>query len=77
MALLLLLTLPWAASAQPRSLLIDQVVAVVGREAILHSDLVGRLEQATQGQGSKDPAVRCGELEDLLYEKLLVEQVNR
>jgi len=63
-----------AASAQPRSLLIDQVVAVVGREAILHSDLVGRLEQATQGQGSKDPAVRCGELEDLLYEKLLVEQ---
>ncbi len=74
MALLLLLTLPWAASAQPRSLLIDQVVAVVGREAILHSDLVGRLEQATQGQGSKDPAVRCGELEDLLYEKLLVEQ---
>lgn len=74
MALLLLLALPWTASAQPRSLLIDQVVAVVGREAILHSDLVGRLEQATQGQGSKDPAVRCGELEDLLYEKLLVEQ---
>jgi peptidyl-prolyl cis-trans isomerase SurA len=73
-ALLLLLALPWTASAQPRSLLIDQVVAVVGREAILHSDLVGRLEQATQGQGSKDPAVRCGELEDLLYEKLLVEQ---
>lgn len=72
--MLLLLALPWTASAQPRSLLIDQVVAVVGREAILHSDLVGRLEQATQGQGSKDPAVRCGELEDLLYEKLLVEQ---
>ncbi len=72
--MLLLLALPWTAIAQPRSLLIDQVVAVVGREAILHSDLVGRLEQATQGQGSKDPAVRCGELEDLLYEKLLVEQ---
>jgi peptidyl-prolyl cis-trans isomerase SurA len=71
---LLLLSLPLAGSSQPRSLLIDRVVAVVGREAILHSDLVGRVEQATQGQGSRDAAVRCGELEDLLYEKLLVEQ---
>jgi peptidyl-prolyl cis-trans isomerase SurA len=62
------------ATAQPRALLIDRVVAVVGREAILHSELVGRVEQATQGQGSKDAGVRCNELEDLLYEKLLVEQ---
>lgn len=68
------MVLPAHGWAQPASLLIDRVIAVVGREAILHSDLVGRVDQATQGQGSKDPAVRCGELEDLLYEKLLVEQ---
>lgn len=69
-----LLFAPLVGVAQPRALLIDRVVAVVGREAILHSELVGRVEQATQGQGSTDPAVRCNELEDLLYEKLLVEQ---
>ena len=70
----MLLFAPLVGVAQPRALLIDRVVAVVGREAILHSELVGRVEQATQGQGSTDPAVRCNELEDLLYEKLLVEQ---
>ncbi len=70
----MLLFAPLLGVAQPRALLIDRVVAVVGREAILHSELVGRVEQATQGQGSTDPAVRCNELEDLLYEKLLVEQ---
>ncbi|HMC97836.1 MAG TPA: hypothetical protein VKG92_09290, partial [Flavobacteriales bacterium] len=32
--------------AQPQSLLIDRVIAVVGREAILHSELVVKVEQA-------------------------------
>ena len=60
--------------AQPQALLIDRVVAVVGREAVLHSDLAQRLEQA-RSQGAKvDLEMACGELEDLLYEKLLLEQ---
>jgi peptidyl-prolyl cis-trans isomerase SurA len=59
---------------QPAGLLIDRVVAVVGREAILHSDLMGRVEQASQGGRPADATMVCGELEDLLYEKLLVEQ---
>jgi len=61
--------------AQPQSLLIDRIVAVVGREMILHSELVVKVEQARQ-QGGKalDQEQVCGELEDLLYEKLLVEQ---
>ncbi len=47
---------------------------MVGREAILHSDLVARAEQLRQnGQNVSDVSI-CGELEDLLYEKLLVEQ---
>lgn len=62
------------AMAQPQALLIDRVVAVVGREAVLHSDLAQRLEQA-RSQGAKvDLEMACGELEDLLYEKLLLEQ---
>ncbi|MDQ3100596.1 MAG: peptidylprolyl isomerase [Bacteroidota bacterium] len=68
------LLLATAGSAQPQSLLIDRIVGVVGREAILHSDLVARAEQLRQnGQNVSDVSI-CGELEDLLYEKLLVEQ---
>jgi peptidyl-prolyl cis-trans isomerase SurA len=70
----LLLCISTAGMAQPQSLLIDRVVAVVGREAILHSDLMGRVEQARQGGPALTPDAVCGELEDLLYEKLLVEQ---
>ncbi|MEO8589511.1 MAG: peptidylprolyl isomerase [Flavobacteriales bacterium] len=63
-------------TAQPQSLLIDRVIAVVGREMILHSELVVKVEQARQqgGGGTMAQAKICGELEDLLYEKLLVEQ---
>lgn len=62
--------------AQPQSLLIDRVVAVVGREAIFHSDLVTRAEQARQNGQVMNAAAVCGELEDLLYEKLLLEQAR-
>jgi peptidyl-prolyl cis-trans isomerase SurA len=75
--LLVLLALPAAVSnAQPQSMLIDRVVAVVGREAILYSDLVARTEQASQAGQRITPEMVCGELEDLLYEKLLIEQAR-
>ena len=61
-------------SAQPEGQLIDRVVAVVGREAILQSELVARTEQARSSGVDITDAFICGELEDLLYEKLLVEQ---
>ncbi|MCW5898844.1 MAG: peptidylprolyl isomerase [Flavobacteriales bacterium] len=74
-AILLAWLLPGPALAQPKGLLIDRIVAVVGREAILQSDLLARVEQARQQGGTTDKrALECGELEDLLYEKLLVEQ---
>ncbi|MBK6831588.1 MAG: peptidylprolyl isomerase [Flavobacteriales bacterium] len=67
------LLLNTALFAQPKPLLIDQVIAVVGREAILHSELVVKVGQAQQQEpGSADPT--CEFLEDLLYAKLLVEQ---
>lgn len=74
LALVLFAMLPLSGEAQPTGLLIDRVVGVVGREAILHSDLMGRMEQATQGGPCPTQTMICGELEDLLYEKLLVEQ---
>lgn len=61
----------------PQPLLIDRVVAVVGNEAVLHSELYARTQQARQAdQQAPAAAVECGELEDLLYEKLLLEQAR-
>ncbi len=76
-ALLMVLLVPgFAAWAQPQALLIDRVIAVVGREAVLHSDLTVKVEQMR----NSDPALKgdpsCELLEDLLYEKLLIEQGN-
>lgn len=70
----LILLLPLAVCAQKEAILIDRIVAVVGREAVLHSELNTRAEQARQGGGTKDHSALCGQLEDLLYEKLLLEQ---
>ncbi|MEZ4739576.1 MAG: peptidylprolyl isomerase [Flavobacteriales bacterium] len=62
--------------AQPEGILIDRVIAVVGRKAILQSDLRARVEQASQNGGVMNEQGVCGELEDLLYEKLLLEQAR-
>ncbi|HRH37027.1 MAG TPA: peptidylprolyl isomerase [Flavobacteriales bacterium] len=62
-----------ACAQQP--LLIDQIIAVVGREAILYSEMVSKVESIK----SNDPDagdVSCRVIEDLLYEKLLLEQAN-
>ncbi len=74
-ALALIALLPAVTSmAQPQSLLIDRVVGVVGREAILHSDLVARSAQLQENGRKVTAESVCGELEDILYEKLLIEQ---
>jgi len=72
--LLLALGTSTSAIAQPKGQLIDRVVAVVGREAILQSEIVARTEQARSSGITITDQFICGELEDLLYEKLLVEQ---
>lgn len=70
------LLLAGAATAQPTALTIDAIIAVVGREAVLHSDLVVRVEQAKQGGALTGRALECDLLEDVLYEKLLLEQAK-
>ena len=73
MVLLLLGSTAWA---QPQALLIDRVIAVVGREAVLHSDLTVKVEQLRSSDTSIKGDPSCELLEDLLYEKLLIEQGN-
>lgn len=72
----LLLIFSLSASAQPRGQVIDQVVAVVGDEPILKSDLTVSRTQL-RGQGMKDKDIDdCTLLEDLLFEKLLLNQAQ-
>lgn len=73
---LVLALMPMLASAQPGALLIDRVAAVVGREMVLESDLMARVEQARSNNITIDKKFVCGELEDLLYEGLLIEQAR-
>lgn len=73
---LLFLVLPGLCVAQPQGTLIDRVVAVVGAEAILHSELTTRSAQAREAGALMDRNTVCGNLEDLLYEKLLLEQAR-
>lgn len=67
-----------AAVAQPvQPLLIDRVIAVVGTEPVLHSELYGRVQQVREAMpGIEQRQAECSELEDLLYEKLLLEQAR-
>lgn len=63
-------------AAQPGGELIDGIVAVVGSEPVLYSELATRLEQARQGGGPSGDQFVCAELEDILFERLLLEQAR-
>jgi peptidyl-prolyl cis-trans isomerase SurA len=65
-------------SQQPE-MIIDQVVAVVGKNIVLESDIQNQyLNYKMQSGGLKGSAseVRCEILEDLLYQKLMVAQAE-
>jgi peptidyl-prolyl cis-trans isomerase SurA len=73
---LLLAVCPIVVAAQPKGQLVDRILAVVGREAILQSEVIARTEQARQSGLMVDEAFTCAQLEDLMMEKLLVEQAR-
>jgi len=65
-----------AAKAQPKGKVIDQVLAVVGNNLILQSDLENELQQI-KSQGDDSLQVdECTILEELLFQKLLVHQAE-
>jgi len=63
------------ASAQPGKV-IDRIIGVVGSEIILQSDLEASVLEMTEGKGSDDPSMRCSVYENLLYQKLLLNQAK-
>lgn len=75
-ALAALLLLAATAAAQPQGILIDRIIAVVGDEAVLYSELAQRLEQARQAGERAAEGDACFMLEDMLYEKLLLDQAR-
>ena len=64
------------ATAQPLGQFIDGVIANVGGNVVLYSDLATRLEQARNAGETVNDAMACRELESLLTEKLLLEQAR-
>ncbi|MFM7105492.1 MAG: peptidylprolyl isomerase [Flavobacteriales bacterium] len=71
-----LLTIFFAAfqmQCQPGTL-VDEIIAVVGNEVILRSDLETLELESTGGKGGATDQQRCKNLETLLYQKLLLHQ---
>ncbi len=62
--------------AQPKGKIIDQVVAVVGNNLILQSDLDNELQQIKSQGNDSLPVDECTILEELLFQKLLVHQAE-
>lgn len=62
------------ANAQGSGTVIDKVVAIVGRQAVMYSDIEAqRIQIQTQGYRPTDD-LRCNILEQMMYQKLLVNQ---
>ena len=65
-----------ALMAQPQGQTIDRVVGNVAGRIVLYSELENQLDQARQAGETVDQAMTCGQLEDLLYQQLLLEQAR-
>ncbi len=63
------------AHAQPGKV-VDRIIGVVGNEIILQSDLEASILEMTEGKGSDDASMRCSVYENLLYQKLLLNQAK-
>jgi peptidyl-prolyl cis-trans isomerase SurA len=74
--LTLFLFLGWSSIfAQPVT--IDKIAAVVGDKAILYSDIEAQALQAEQQTGIKDSSLRCSVLEDIILQKLMMNQAEK
>jgi peptidyl-prolyl cis-trans isomerase SurA len=55
--------------------MVDEIIAVVGDEIVLHSDVQSAILEMTQGKTTTiSPEERCKVIETLLYQKLLLNQ---
>ncbi len=71
--LVLIFITPVLCFGQPGQI-IDRIIGVAGNEILLHSELEAAILQMTEGKGKVTAAQRCELYENLLYEKLLLNQ---
>ena len=67
--------LPGLLIAQPQS--IDKIIAIVGDKAILLSEIESQAMQMEQQATVKDSNLRCNVLEDIIIQKLLLNQAEK
>jgi peptidyl-prolyl cis-trans isomerase SurA len=71
----LIFLLPGLLIAQPQS--IDKIIAIVGDKAILLSEVESQAMQMEQQATVKDSNLRCNVLEDIIIQKLLLNQAEK
>lgn len=71
--ILILFLFPLFSPAQPDNV-VDRIIGVVGNEIVLQSDLETAVMEFTKGKGGMGAAERCGVYENLMYQKLLLNQ---
>jgi len=70
--ILLILILSFFGNAQS----IDKVEAVIGNEIVLTSEIESQYLQYLSQAGLESPAIRCEVIEDLMFQKLLINQAK-
>lgn len=69
--------LPVTSQTQPESVLIDEIVAVVGNRIVLESDIQVQLQQIrAQGNTQSDQGLKCVIFEEMMIQKLLVNKAE-
>ncbi len=69
----LMLALP--SMAQENGIVLDKIVAIVGRQIVMYSDIeTQKMQMKAQGYNSRDNNIDCQILEQGMYQKLLVNQ---
>ncbi len=61
------------AMAQPGKV-VDRIIGVVGNEILLQSELENSIMEMTEGKGGVNQKEKCGAYENLMYQKLLLNQ---
>lgn len=72
--------LPLKSEAQSEGKLLDQIVAVIGNQIVKQSDVTNQIKQLKNQlleQGDSSEISPCEVLEDLIFEKLLLDQAQK
>ena len=73
---IILLLISFFANSQNEGVVIDKVIAIIGKNVILKSDVENQYEQL-KAQGGQTENLKCKVFEELLFQKLLLDQAQK